>query len=389
MLYVVAWKTTPYILIKRDAVLFSGWVCLLVFSVVMLTKEQSEYMMHTAKVIVKCGLMYFVGKMIALDRNKNFMSMLAWSNVVAAVLFLTLLRLALVSGAGEIMYGENAHRAGAVAGYSQFLGYSLLPQACAAIFLVLSGWLSQIPFMLVLFYGILLSGARGPLVCAFSAGLITLPMVIDWRSWKSWLLIIVLSVISWLVIANYLEILSWFLEVFKNVKLSTRTIEALIDGTFSKSSGRTSFFKAALQGMDEYLFTGTGIYQDRQYLFAHVRFETYSGYPVYRSLGCYSHSILFDLPLQFGVFAGGLILAYFIKTMLKAYRVCLSNPVNGGGGFFMYVVLVSEGLFPIVFSGTWVDHTSFYLLMGFIIVQLKHKTLSRGRNCETYSLEEN
>ena len=332
-LYLLAWRNTPGILTRRDTLYISGWILLLVVSVNMLTKEQNEYILLTARTIIVGVYVYFIGKMAALDRNKNFSSVLAWSNVIAVLLLLCILRLTISTGAAEIMYGEDRYRAGTAAGYSQGFGYSLLPQLCTAIFLVLKGWMWQIPCMLGLLYGVVLSGARGPLVCALGAGLLTMITIINLRSWKSWLMIISLTLFGTILIANSSAILSWFLEVFHDLKLSTRTIETLLEGRFTKSDGRVEFFKNSFLGIYEHLFFGTGIYRDRQFLMSLYNAYRPGEVVVTASQGCYSHMILLELPLQFGIFIGSVILVYLAKILLRSYkRSCSNNYVGGGGG---------------------------------------------------------
>ena len=376
MFWVSAWRNTRGVLTRKDTVIISGWILLLLYSLLMLTREQNEYMIEAAKIIVKGIFMYFTGRMIALNgcKNQNLTKIMAWSSLLVTLIFAIFFRAYVLTGNNEAVFGRS--EAGISRSYSMSMGYWLLPQLCVAIYLMLNGWLMQIPFMMVLLYGVLSLGSRGPLVCALGAAVVTLSGILDLRSWKSWLLIIFLSVSGGLILLNLPAILAWMLNAFKGLNVSTRTVSMLISGEFiSHDSGRKNLLRAALKGIDEYLFTGTGLYRDRQYLVENVIYSHYDGIPINSSTGSYSHNTLLDFPLQFGIFIGGFILFHLIKMMLKTYKHCLSNYRDGGGAyFFMYVVLISIGLFPIIFSGTWVDSPNFYLLMGFILEQLRHKT---------------
>ena len=383
MFWVSAWRNTRGILTRKDAVIVSGWILLLLYSLIMLRREQNTYMIEAAKIVVKGIFMYFTGRMIALNgcKNKNFMKIMAWSSLLVTLIFAIFFRTYILTGNTEAVFSRS--EAGRLESYSMSMGYWLLPQLCVASYLMLNGWLMQLPFMIVLLYGVLALGSRGSLVCLLGAIVVTLSGLLDLRSWKSWLLIIVLSVFGGIILLNVPTILAWMLNSFKGLNLSTRTVKFLISGEFiSHDSGRGNLRIAALTGIDEHLFMGTGIYRDRQYLLEHVIFSSYNGIPVNSSTGTYSHNILLDFPLQFGIFIGCFILVNLIKMMLKAYKLCLSNYREWGGAyFFMYVVLLSIGLFHLILSGTWVDSPNFYLLMGFVLELLhrKDKIDKRGR----------
>ena len=376
MFWASAWRNTRGVLTRKDTVIISGWILLLFYSLLMLTHEQNEYMIEAAKIIIKGTFMYFTGRMIALNgcKNQNLTKIMAWSSLIITLIFAIFFRAYVLTGNTEAVFSRR--KDGRLGSYSMAMGYWLLPQLCVTVYLVLNGWLTQIPFMMVLLYGVLALGSRGPLVCLLGAVVMMLSGILDLRSWKSWMLIIFLSVFGGLILLNLPAILAWMLNAFKGLNLSTRTVSMLISGEFiSRDSGRKNLLRAALKGIDEYWFTGTGLYRDRQYIVENVVSSHYDGIPLTSSTGSYSHNTLLDFPLQFGIFIGGFILFYLIKMMLNTYKLCLSNyREHGGSYFFMFVVLISIGLFPIVFSGTWVDSPNFYLLMGFVIEQLRHKT---------------
>ena len=386
MLYAAAWNSTPGLLTRRDAVMYSGWGLLLLLSVVFLEKEQSTYLMIVLKAGVKCGLAYFIGKMLALEKSRNFMRIMALAVVMMALTYIILFRLSSSALNAEIMYGESGRRAGQAAEYSMFLGYALLPCACVAVCLVVEGWLWQVPFMLLMIYAVVSSGTRGPLVCTFGAGLAAVASTVNLKSWKSWLLLLTISVCAVLVIVNLAEILGWFLERFTNLHLSTRIIKTLLNESFTNSSGRNKLAEAAIRGINEYMFTGTGIFRDRQYLMTHS--NIWGGTPINASTGTYSHSIFLDFPLQFGVFAGGAMLVYLLHTIYKSWRLSVSKYTNRveETALLKYIILLSIGLFPHMFSGSWIDDGNFYMMMGFILEELRRSSELKQTDTSTASL---
>ena len=335
--YLMSWRKTPSILTRMDVILISAWVLFLAVNVLFLRKEQGEYMIISAKTIILGTALYFLGKMASIN-DENYMSSLSWSPVIATVLFILIFRVSTYVGATEAMYGYSRLNPSEAEGYSQYVGYILLPNLTIAIFLALNGRMLQIPFMLILFIAVISSGARGALMCALLAGMLIFCSIINLRSWKSWLLIFVLSIPAGLVLLYYEEILRWFLEVFRSINLSSRVIEMLINGELvTHSSGRTDFYKAAIKGIDEYLLTGTGIYRDRQYLLEHFNGYSPIGYLVAtRSFGTYSHCILLDFPLQFGLFMGSFILLSLSKMMIKVWRQIHKQSYLLGGGHTLY-----------------------------------------------------
>ena len=388
--YLISLRKTPHLITRKDVMMFSIWVVILLFSVYRLQREQNEYMREAYNSIRYCTAFYFLGKMVSINNKEDYMSLFSWSPVICVVLFALIYSTGGVAGAKELMFGYRKDNPNMLADYSMYLGYRLLPNLVIAIFLSLNGRKWQIPLMLVMFMIVFSAGTRGPIVCALGAFTITFLSKINLRSWKLWLSVFIFSIIAILILVNYEAILRWLLKFLKNANLSTRIVTHLLDGNFTNSSGRTELYKGAIKGINEYLFTGTGIYRDRQYLVENYNNYYPLGYKVLTSsTGSYSHSILFDLPLQLGLFVGGTLLFLYFRMLIKVWRQMSKQSRLQDDAGLIYVILLSICLFPTFFGGSFPGNRNLYLLMGFALEQLKHKTGSRGINSEKHTLTEN
>lgn len=294
MLYILAWRNTPGMIERHDVVLMTGWAALLVVSLMLLTREEGTYTLLVLKTIAKGAIMFFAGKMIIQNREGDLSGILSFCPALASVLSMLLLRTMLDAMSVEMVYGEGMD-------YSQSLGYSMLASACIALFLASKGQVWQIPFAGILTYGIFTAGARGPLACVFAAIAISMISTMDLRSLRFWFILVMSSLAGIFLAQNYTEILIRILAVLRATPFSTRVVRTLMEGTFSSTSNRTGVYLAAIRGIDEYLFTGTGIFRDRQYIFDHLKELVVSN----SSTGCYAHSIILELLLQFGILIGG------------------------------------------------------------------------------------
>ena len=118
--YLISWRKTPNLLTRTDVILLYAWMLFLMFSTFFMQKEQSVYMILTAKTIILGTALYFLGKMASINCTKeNYTSLLSWCPVIAAVLFMLVLRVSVLSDDAEIMYGESSICTGKAKAYSQ------------------------------------------------------------------------------------------------------------------------------------------------------------------------------------------------------------------------------------------------------------------------------
>lgn len=322
----------------------------LLVSLLRLSREEGLYTLLTLRFPSRCLPMFFIGKAIA-KNNKNLTKILKLCPIIATVACS-----ALSTMPREAMYGDIE--------YSMSLGYALLPASFISVYYVLRGHIHQTPFALLLFYFLLTSGTRGPVLVLLLSALIVMGHFLKLNSFRSWLMISLGAVVAIFFVLNWEYLLGKIIVFFMGQSMSIRTLRTLASGTFMKSDARLEIFKTSLQGIDEYALIGTGIFQDRQYIHDHVNALLDSA----ESVGSYSHNIFLELLLQFGIFIGGVAIVCILYLLFKGYRKCKEKD----GKFFIYLLLVCIGFFPLMISNTWLD-SSFFMMLGFMVGMLKMK----------------
>ena len=225
---------------KWDVVVFFGWASLLLINVMFLRREQQEYTSCMIEVFVKCFPLYFLGRAAADDEDANILKCMQWIVALIGLGYaLSLLR-------NGLSYGEKS--------YSQYMGYTLLPAASIALCLSLKGKLLQIPFAALLLYGVVASGARGPLLCLLLVGAVYIVGRMNNFSTKRVILLIVVGMIVAVVLVNFETILESMIRFFERNGFSIRVLNSLAQGTFAEDSARNELYELSLQGAWDYPF---------------------------------------------------------------------------------------------------------------------------------------
>lgn len=328
---------------KWDVVVFFGWASLLLINVMFLRREQQEYMSRLIEVFAQCFPLYFLGRAVANDEDANILKCMQWIVVLVGLGYaMSLLRYGLD-------YGEMS--------YSQYMGYTLLPAACIALCLSLKGRLLMIPFAALLLYGVVASGARGPLLSLLLVGAVYVFGRMNNFSAKRAILLIVVGMIVAVVWVNFETILNSMIRFFESNGFSVRVLNSLMEGTFAEGNGRNELYELSLQGAWDYPF-GIGIFRDRQYLqLGWIGMVNDSSY------GYYSHNLFLEFLLQYGIVIGMLLSIVFSVFTWKAFR----NSRKSETGLVCMTVLLGVGLFPLMVSASYVEWAPFYLMVGYMV----------------------
>ena len=216
------WRTVQ----KLDIIAIFGWSLLLLVNVLLLRREQEEYQTRLVNVFLKCFPLYFVGKAAANYMDRGGIKCLQWIVVLGSSLYTITM---LMNG---LEYTNGS--------YSQYMGYTLLPPACLALCFSLKGKLIQIPFAVLLLYGIIASGARGPLLSMLLAGAVYVIGRMNSFSVKKFVGLTVVGVIAVVVCLNFETLLELLFHFFESNGISVRVLRSLMQGTFTDDNGRLS-----------------------------------------------------------------------------------------------------------------------------------------------------
>lgn len=243
--------------------------------------------------------------------------------------------------------------------YSQNMGYNSL--LCLSVFYLLYLLERKKVYLLITgisFIFIVMSGSRGPLLCG--ALICLMGYVVLKGVSVSKLMPFVIAFVFLLIFYFTFEkeILGWLFNTLNDNGLSVRIVEKLMDNSIGDDSERDIYHKLAWDYINDHLFYGSGVANDRIYLYQYVKYFEYSQ-TVY---GSYCHNIALELLMQYGLFAGVIILLISIIYVIRfSLRVkCLYSKS-------LLLVALSIGFFPLMVSRSYFTFSPFYFLLGLLL----------------------
>ena len=149
---------------------------------------------------------------------------------------------------------------------------------------------------------------------------------------------------------NYNEILVIITDRLLEMKIDSRTLNALVEASFLEDSGRGEIQKKLLDNLQIF---GSGIFGDR-----------FSGF--------YAHNIFIEILYQWGLILGTIFIALIL--ILLSYN--LSKPKSES--YLLFITFLSAGFFKLFFSGSYLVEINFAALMGismysFQRIRISHK----------------
>ena len=248
--------------------------------------------------------------------------------------------------------------------YSQDLGYDvLLPFIVYFLSFMREHRIWYLIPILVSFVLILMSGSRGPLLCA-GAGAVLAYFILRGIS-KNVILYLFLVLLAYIFYVTYrVEILSWVLNAFESLDVSVRSIKMLLYGEIGDDQSRTHLRMIALNYIFDHPFIGSGLLNDRSYIYGqYIINKTATAY------GSYCHNIFLEILMQFGLIAGIVIISIFMERIVNRIR-CSASKVEKE----YIVVILTIGLFPLFISRSWITYHFFYLVLGMLLSSYNGKT---------------
>lgn len=244
-----------------------------------------------------------------------------------------------------------------ITSYSQESGYdALLPFVVFLISYFKDKKQIYIVFVTISLSLILMSGSRGPLFCAILS-FSTVFLYVNRISKKTVLFAIGLVFAYFLYSFFQEQILAWVLTQFTDLSVSTRTIEKLLDSTIVSDDIRSSLRNESFSYAFNHPFIGSGFLHDREYLYR-CGFITANTATVF---GSYSHFFFAEVLMQFGLVTGSIVLFIFAKNILgKIIKSMVIEEV------YIYLVVLTIGLFPLFVSRSWLTFQYFYLILGLL-----------------------
>lgn len=228
------------------------------------------------------------------------------------------------------------------AGGDMDTAYKLLPHICLVVyysFKKTAPWNTIISVISIIY--LLLLGTRGALLILLICVTIMYLMINKSKN-KIW---IVTGVVCIVLVVIYTPlfyiIIDWLEKLSSQLGMSVRIFQKLKLGTLGDLSNRDMHAKTIHEALSVVPFSGLGIYGDRVLN------------------GSYAHSILVELWADFGYVIGSILIIVIVYVLVKAFYVTKS--VNERA---FLVIVMSNGLFKLFFSGSYITENMFFLMLG-------------------------
>jgi len=222
--------------------------------------------------------------------------------------------------------------------------YKLLPHVVFCFW----GWLKKFNVfsLLVSLLGLFLLfsfGSRGPVACVL---LFVALYVLLFKLFKGKIIVVLLLGILAAVIVLYSDVIMLALQnLLSQLGLNIRIIRLLTEGESAiiDSSGRDELSEILIRQLDITPIFGHGI----------------GG--TWKFIGAYSHSIILDFLISFGLIPGMLLLLSILYIIIKGYRACKTVEEKG---FLLVLICCFAKLF---ISYTFLSDPSWTLLLGYCV----------------------
>lgn len=210
---------------------------------------------------------------------------------------------------------------------------------------------------------VLSSGSRGPLLCCIIGAIFTHFLLSKSKNTK--IVTVILILLSFVVYKFFLiEILSYILDIFEKLNMSTRVVEGLLLGDIVEDDARDILKEIAWNYANDHFFVGSGFFNDRLYIY---NASLDNSLDTTAAFSGYCHNFFYEILMQFGMMSGIVILIYFAYIN---YKVITNSQLSFQLHF--YIICLTIGLLPLLVSRSWLTFPYFYLFFGLISV-LKNK----------------
>lgn len=207
---------------------------------------------------------------------------------------------------------------------------------------------------LLCFTAIILTGARGPLVCiAFS---LLLYLFLRKAPLLNKMRVFMLLATSLLFIALFFDsILSWLIFISDKFGMNSRTLQLLMNNSIFNDSGRGMIWTAIIKSFS--LF-GAGLYGDKLI-----------------SDGHYAHNFFIEVMAQFGYVFGPIIICTVLLVIFSGIKSRNKKIRN------LVTIFLSTGFIKLFLSGSYLNmEPAFYILLGLGVNSIHHSKEDESEN---------
>lgn len=243
--------------------------------------------------------------------------------------------------------------------YSTTFGANLLIPTCILFYYFLKTMkVKYILYGLGLSIFMFLWGPRTPLLCLFIYTTLSFVLIHRKnykysRKTKFIVLITVFIIVSILVLPNIISIATYLFKYFP----TSRFLKGFTINLNEFDSGRLKIQAYYWKYIKQHPFKFSGIFSDRIY-YTSARKVKYS-------ITNHPHNLMIELFFQFGIPIGFIFFVFILVKMVKSLWLCIKKDDCELIGFLL--ILCVSGFLYLLFSGSYLIWSEFYLLIGFVL----------------------
>lgn len=242
--------------------------------------------------------------------------------------------------------------------YSQDMGYeALVPFVIFTGMLLKKRTVCNIVGMIASIIFVVMSGARGPLLCLILSGVVLFLIYAQMDIKKLLAVAVVGGLCAVIVFINYQSIIQWLISVFDSFGVSTRILYGLLNKDLSDDVMRGRLRSFAWEYAKNHVIGGTGFVNDRQLIYESLLVGVAQG-----ASGTYVHNFFLELMMQFGLIPGLFMSVLFSAKLIKSF----SRKYSFNTKLFVSMLL-SIAFWPLMISRSYLSVAYFYLLSGFLL----------------------
>ena len=246
--------------------------------------------------------------------------------------------------------------------------YSLF---AASVFLVsifnkASVFFSVIGFLIAMVMMVLSNTAGALFSIAVCLILLLCNLIFSTKSIKKVILLIFIIIMIIIVVINIQSILFWSISILDKLGVNSAVVTEIWSGSTTSDRYRESIYKYVWEYSKEHLFWGSGIGYDRVLISQNTLVSLQSKF------GNYAHNIFLEFMMQFGLIPGIFISFFNIWYIIKGFIQECDNEQR-----MVLIILCTIGIIPLMVSSTYIGHSYYFALLGYLSACKREKNLLR------------
>lgn len=160
---------------------------------------------------------------------------------------------------------------------------------------------------------------------------------------------------------NLSYIVTFMSSMLSSSGINVKVLNEVATSGISMDRFRESIFQYCFTYSKSHIFWGTGIGNDRVLITQNTLVHDQS------LVGNYPHNLFLEFTMQFGLIIGIIVSLVLIIKLVKLFVKEIDRDAKK-----LLLVLVGMGFWPLMFSSSYIENPSFFLLLGFLTTRLRN-----------------